>query len=143
MSSSKVNNGASQPIFPPTDFGDFVDTVLKSNAESGKLIERYTLPPPTSDMLRETQLQFAEYGIVAVGELMRQRCDIDTHYGWVLASDAELVYKSMGGKNERGTAWARQWMKDIFHEYERLTQGLVDTKQELESAMRNAHSGQE
>lgn len=143
MTSSKVDDGASQPTFPPTDFRDFIDAVLKSNTESGNFIQHYTLPSFRSDRLRETQMQFAQHGIIAIDELMRQRCDIDAHYGWVLASDAELVYRSMGGKNEGGTVWARQWMRGIFHEYERLNKGLFDTKQGLETVMRNADSGQQ
>lgn len=51
----------------------------------------------------------------ALRALKQQSNDIDTHYGWVLASDSALIAGMFEG--QEGVE-AKTWMKRLFEEYE-------------------------
>lgn len=125
-------------IIPATDFREFVDVVLKADTHDNKFIRRMSVARPPDTASSITRKQCAQHSIVIAENLIHRRREIDAHYGWVLASDAELVYKSIGGKSEAGPAWARQWIKRVFDEHEKTRQALIDTKLELEEVVRRA-----
>lgn len=128
--------------YPSTDIRDFVDAVLDTNTGSTRLIERVASFRTTSRTTVVTleQQNLVRQFLAEFEALKRRRRNLDAHYGWVLASDSELVYRSMGGKSKSGTAWARRWIRGIFEEYERLGQALANAEQELADSMQSAQS---
>lgn len=140
---SKRHDNALDEAFPPTDIREFIDLLLGVMVQSARLVERLgSLRTATKDpavvIERPTQVRKL---LLEIDTLMQQRRDRDAHYGWVLASDSALLYKSFGGKNERGTAWAKQWMRNGFDEYERTGQALVDAQQNLRLLEQNSETG--
>ncbi|KAJ8118927.1 hypothetical protein OPT61_g190 [Boeremia exigua] len=125
-----------------TNFRSFVDRVLEANAAGGRIkheVSIIVLCAPPTVKLQQSKRRYSEI----INRLLADRRELNAHYGWVLASDARLVYKSMGGQGENGAAWARQWMKAIFREYERVGRDLNDAKTQLEEWAERAHSGVE
>lgn len=132
MSDSHPGNTAATSSFPSTDFRQFIDSILKTNVTGEKAVKHVVsimsqtqLPPAMKGQLRQDYTTTIE-------KLLRERRDLNGHYGWVLASDSEHVYTTTGGKGcdelHRST---RQWMRSVFDEYERTGQALADTLEML------------
>jgi hypothetical protein len=132
MSSSNPGNIAATNSCPSTDFQQFIDSILEANATGEKTVKHTVsimsqthLPPAMKGRLRQ------EYKIT-IEKLLRERRELNGHYGWVLASDSELVSTAMGGKDRNEPHQStRQWMKSVFDEYERTGQTLTDTLEML------------
>lgn len=120
-----------EDAFPPTHFRAFIDSVLGANAAGKRVIERPALILSSESVPLAAMQHSARQDITTARRLLAERRDLDAHYGWVLASDAELVYKSMGGKSSTGAAWARQWLNKVFEEYDQIGQSLSDTVMRL------------
>lgn len=138
MTSSIPQGEIHKNPFQPSDFEDFIGAVLEVNGQDNRFFQRVISLRSRGDVSESTQKQSAQQAMVVLEELMEKRRDLNAHYGWVLASDAGLVYKSMGGKSENGASWAKQWMRGVFDEYERLGQAFVDAKLELELVVTRA-----
>lgn len=135
MTSSDPNEEVQGNAFPSTDFRQFIDAILEANSCSNRIVQRVALLRPLDDVSKIVHEEYVQHAIVVLEQLTEERRDLNSHYGWALASDSELVYKSMGGKSDRGTAWAKKWVRRVFDEYERLGRALVDAKLELEGIL--------
>jgi hypothetical protein len=95
----------------PSDFRDLVDVIIKLDADSIRTLDdlmslsrRHDRLPPDSSEQRDIAAQM----VSMANGLEHQYQELDTHYGWVLASDHALVNKvlrSYLGENERVEYW--------------------------------------
>lgn len=118
--------------FPATDFRTFVDSLLEANIAGKRVVEVLALKNSVDmelPMMQQQQYRQEHVGIVE--GLLAERRNLDAHYGWVLASDAQLVYGTMGGTSSDGAVWAKRWIKAIFEEYERVGQALAYARLKL------------
>lgn len=125
---SRRNDRQNEEVFPRTDFREFIDSIQGTNAVGNRFLRSTTLQDDPNLVSFTTDVKTARRGVATAEALLERRRELDAHYGWVLASDAALVYESMGGKNGQGAEWARLWMKDIHDEYERVGQALLEAK---------------
>lgn len=141
--SSQQNKGLIEDAFPPTDFREFIDRIQGAIAVGNRFLNSMK-PRDDPDLLSFiADTETAKCAITIAETVLERRRELDVHYGWVLASDAALVYRSMGGKSGGGAEWARQWMQGIHKEYERIGRTLLDAKVELESMVVRKESGRE
>lgn len=124
MSDSHPGNTAATSSLPSTDFRQFIDSILKANATGEKAVKHAVsimsqtqLPPAMKGRLRQDYTTTIE-------KLLRERRDLNGHYGWVLASDSEHVYTTTEGKG-------CDEMRSVSDEYERTGQALADTLEML------------
>ncbi|KAF3054198.1 hypothetical protein E8E11_012013 [Didymella keratinophila] len=130
--SSQQGEGPMEEVFPATDFREFIDSIQGVNAV-GTCILASMKPQDDPNLVSFTaDGESAKRGIAIAEALLERRRELDAHYGWVLASDAALVYQSMGGKSGGGAECARQWMQGIHDEYERIRRAMLDANLELE-----------
>lgn len=139
MSSQKDEKPAVE-AFPPTDFREFIDSIQGSNATGKRFLDSMAPYRPDGPMSLIIDVETAQRNLLLAEALLEKRRDLNGHYDWVLASDAALVYKVMGGKSENGAVWARRWMEDIHAEYGRVGRELLDVKLELENLVRPVES---
>lgn len=119
----------------------FIDSVQGANAIGNRFLKSMAPHRPQGIPSPTIEVESAKRGILIAEALLERRRDLNAHYGWVLASDAALVSRSMGGKRKHGAAWARQWMKSVYDEYERVGHALLDANVELKISVRRAESG--
>lgn len=113
-----------------TDFQEFVNCIVETNACGKKIVEQVDSILSTGLVsLADVQLK-QDYGAMIV-RLLGERRDLNAHYGWVLASDAAPVAKSLGVESPKGTFWAREWMRVLFEEYEHIGKALAGAAQTL------------
>jgi hypothetical protein len=129
-----------EQAFPPADFREFIDSIQGANDMGNRFLASMELQEIPGLFSFTADVGSAKQGIQIAQAMLQRRRDLDAHYGWVLASDAELVYKSMGGKSDQGEEWARQWMRDVHEEYEKVGRAMLDAKLELETLVRRAES---
>jgi hypothetical protein len=141
--SSQQNDKPVEEAFPLTDFREFIDSIQGANAVGNRFLISME-PQDDPNLISFTaDVEFAQRGIAIAEAMLERRCELDTHYGWVLASDAALVYESMGGRSGQGAEWARQWMQGVHDEYERIGRALLDAKVELEIMVTRKESDRE
>ena len=132
--------GPIEEAFPPTDFREFINRIQGANAVGNRFLQSMK-PQNNADVVSFTvSVESAKRGIAVAKAILERRRELDAHYGWVLATDAALVYASMGGRSDRGAEWARQWMQGIHDEYERIVRDLLDAKLGLENLVAHKES---
>ena len=98
---------------PPSDFKDLVDCILKLNLASAHIFSELASLQHRLNKISSGPYEQREIAtqIVSLGSgLEAQYQELDTHYGWVLASDNALVHKvlqSYFGDNEGAERWLR------------------------------------
>ena len=120
-------------VFRATDFGEFIDSILEANTRGKNFVARITESRFASGPNATMEQHTVRNELAALESLLAMRRELDAHYGWVLASDTALIYKSMGGRSESGAVWARHWTRSVFEEYERIGKALRDVKSKLGS----------
>jgi hypothetical protein len=63
--------------------------------------------------------------------LEQQRNDINTHYGWVLASDTALVGRIFGAEKDCEVGDVKAWLAGLCAEYEQVRDALDGQFEEL------------
>ena len=136
MSSSKPGNTAVTDSFPSTDFQQFIDSVLEANATGEETVKH------TVSIMSQTHLSLAMKGrlkqdhATIIKKLLRERRELNGHYGWVLASDSGHVYTATRRKGcDEPHRSTRQWMRSVFDKYERTGQALADTLEMLRNSI--------
>lgn len=118
--------------FLPTDFRQFIDNIQGANTVGNRFLNSMK-PRDDPDLISFiADVEFAQRSNAIAEAILERRRELDSHYGWVLASDAALVYESMGGRSDQGAELARQWMQDIYNEYERVGRAIRVAILELE-----------
>jgi hypothetical protein len=94
------------------------------------------LPPSEfTDLLQLLQQHFTSFNLLSehssrdssiTSDLTKQRREIDTHYGWVLASDSTLVGRILVAGDRIGDGNAKGEMKRIWEGYERIGEDLSE-----------------
>lgn len=119
-------------VFRATDFGEFIDSILEANTRGKNFVARITESRFASDPNATMEQHSLHNDLAALKGLLAMRRELDAHYGWVLASDAALIYKSVGGRSEGGAVWAQHWTRRVFEEYERIGKALREVKSKLD-----------
>ena len=128
----KDDTNTIENFVPATDFREFIDSILEANTRGKNFIARVTKSRFSSGPSATMDQHTVHGDLAALGSLLAMRRELDAHYGWVLASDAALVYKSMGGRSEGGAVWAQHWTRRVFEEYERIGKALREVKSKLD-----------
>ena len=128
----KDDTNTIENFVPATDFREFIDSILEANTRGKNFIARVTKSRFASGPSATMDQHTVHGDLAALGSLLAMRRELDAHYGWVLASDTALIYKSMGGRSESGAVWARHWTRSVFEEYERIGKALRDVKSKLD-----------
>ena len=128
----KDDTNTIENFVPATDFREFIDSILEANTRGKNFIARVTKSRFASGPNATMEQHTVHGDPAALKGLLAMRRELDAHYGWVLASDTALIYKSMGGRSESGAVWARHWTRSVFEEYERIGKALRDVKSKLD-----------
>ena len=128
----KDDTNTVESVFPATDFREFIDSISEANTRGKNFIARVTKSRFASGPNAAMEQHTVRNDLAALGSLLAMRRELDAHYGWVLASDTALIYKSMGGRSESGVVWAKHWTRSLFEDYERIGKALRDVKSKLD-----------
>ncbi|EOA84083.1 uncharacterized protein SETTUDRAFT_33087 [Exserohilum turcica Et28A] len=82
----------------PSDFKDLLDAALKLHAESTCFLQetRFFSTATKEDLDQSTNKRLLTTHLVKVAKaLVKRHEDLNTHYGWVLASDRSCVDKAL------------------------------------------------
>jgi hypothetical protein len=102
-------------LLPPSDFRDLIHLLQQHFTSFTALSGR---SPSDSSILYD---------------LAKQRREIDTHYGWVLASDCALVGRTLSLGDAKDTKCR---MQRIYTEYDRIREVLLLRAEDLEKQER-------
>jgi len=111
-------------LLPPSDFKDLLISLQEVEALTDDLFRHVCIPPNSATPRTYTRQQL----LTRARTLQQEYADLDTHYGWVLASDRELLARMFEPANENGKLNASVWMKNVCERYE-------ETKAELRATI--------
>jgi hypothetical protein len=112
-------------LLPPSDFKDL-------------LFSLHALEAPTSELLQALAAPTLRYHSAQKLLLEQTRClerrytDIDTYYGWVLASDREFVARMFERAEMVDDEGAATWMKRVSERHAEIRDSLRDWVRALE-----------
>lgn len=93
---SRQNDRQNEEVFPRTDFRESIDGIQGANAVDNGFLRSMTLQDDPDLVSFTIDVKAARRGVATAEALLERRRELDAHYGCVLASDAALVYESMG-----------------------------------------------
>jgi hypothetical protein len=99
---------------PASDFKDLI-ILLQQHEESFRNLLNILRTSCSNDVTNVDQIA------IDIDLLRRQIPDIDTSYGWVLASDSALFVR-MCDVNDQGDA--KKWLRKLFEKYEDRKEAL-------------------
>lgn len=125
MSTSPTYQAPGVDSFAATDFKDLIDSMQTLETTTKDFIrEDHTWEhTDAAPYCSETQWSTVEQRLKIVRRLETEFQELDSHYGWVLASDYALVAKVIAQQAGEGVD-ARDWMKNVYERH-------VKTRSEL------------
>jgi hypothetical protein len=121
-------------VLPPSDFKDLLIAILDLEQDTDEFIRQISLLQASFNMAvrrSSAQLRIAEQILGDIDCQEKRYSELDTHYGWVLASDYACVAKAFG---QDGVAVedARAWINGVCGKYGKMSDAL----RELEAGFR-------
>jgi hypothetical protein len=104
-------------ILPPSDFKDLLLSLRALEEPTSELLQAFaapTLPYHSAQKLLLEQTRCLE----------RKYTDIDTHYGWVLASDREFVARMFERTEMADDEGVATWMKRVSERHAEIRDSL-------------------
>jgi hypothetical protein len=107
---------------PPSDFKNLLTTALDLLTSSTRFLEKLHAHPPTTSLSTTT----AAAAVAATAKaLLKRHKNLDTHYGWVLASDNASMGKALRGICTVEQQQSSDWFRDLVAELENLRRSLI------------------
>lgn len=116
-----------------SDFRELIDQVLDAITRGDRTVKQVAFLPSPSPTFRNASVHSEQDYCGEIARLLRERRHINAYYGWVLASDTALVAKSLDGASSNETSRAKQSMRMVFKEYERVGEALAVAAQTLKT----------
>lgn len=124
--------------YRPSDFKDFIDVALVLTADSACFLENsasFSDCDGGASLQLEPKRKLDEELTNVAKVLLRQHRDLDTHYGWVLASDRACVERAIREhcRVDRGT---EAWFEEMLERLRAARVALGDVIEASESDLR-------
>jgi hypothetical protein len=107
---------------PASDFEDLLLAIICLERTAESLIESLSMTKALFDIthpIKETQFATSRHYLAAFEALEKKYQELDTHYGWVLASDYALV-GAVVSRTVCTEDEPDEWMKNIYQRHNKM-----------------------
>lgn len=120
-----LSNMPNIQLLPPSDFKDLLLALQALETPTSELLQSFAAPRLSYHSAQKLLLE-------KMRSLERKYTDIDTHYGWVLASDRKSVARMFEQAEMTNAEGVATWMKRVSEQHAEIRDSLREWVRALE-----------